>query len=148
MPEAKLTWKEGVAFEVQVGGHTMFIDHDPKGGPGRGPAPMALWLVSLAGCTGMDVVYILQRKRVQVDAFEVHVEGRRREGKHPRIYETVDIRFTIRGPEIPEKAVLQAMKLSRDTYCSVSAMTTGPRIRHLYRIEDPAGNLVVEGELA
>ncbi len=146
MPEATLTWQGDLAFEVEVGGHRMFIDHSAEG-PGKGPPPMALWLVSLAGCTGMDVVYILRRKRIQVDAFEVHVAGKRKEGKHPRIYETVDIRFTVRGPEVPEKAVLQAMRLSRDTYCSVSAMTTGPVIRHFYRIEDPEGNVVAEGEL-
>lgn len=116
---ASVKWIEGRAFETHTGsGHTALIE---GGGENRGPSPMELVLVGLAGCTAIDVSEILQKKRVAVKEFEVRVEGTRAETT-PAVYTCIDVIYTLRGKDIPPRAVEQAIHLSEDKYCSVGAM--------------------------
>ena len=82
--------------------------------------PMELLLVSLAGCSGVDVYEILKKKRQEVKDIEIRVEGERRD-KHPRIYERIRIKYIVKG-NVKEEALRQAIELSIEKYCSVYAM--------------------------
>ena len=86
----------------------------------KGLKPMELLLVSLAGCSGVDVYTILKKKRQKVEDVEIEVKGFRRDA-HPRVYESIKINYRIKG-DVEPKAVEQAIKLSLDKYCSVHAM--------------------------
>ena len=85
------------------------------------PSPMELLLISLGGCTGADVVGILEKKRQQVTGYEIEVRGQRR-AEYPRIYTHIEVIHRLRGRGIDPKAVAHAVELSESKYCSVSAM--------------------------
>jgi putative redox protein len=120
------SWKEIVA---EWKGGTTFIGTNLAQGAVQmgslndvpGISPMELMLVSLAGCTGMDVVSILQKKRQPVQRFEVRVKGKRADD-HPRVYTEIEIIYMIWGDGLDPNAVEQAIHLSEEKYCSVSAM--------------------------
>ena len=82
---------------------------------------MELLLIALGGCTGADVVSILEKKRQRVTAYEIEVRGERR-AEHPRIYTSIEVVHRIRGHKVDPKAVAHAIELSETKYCSVSAM--------------------------
>jgi len=116
---ASVKWLDGRAFETHTGsGHTALID---GGGQSRGPSPMELVLVGLAGCAAMDVIEILQKKQLKVTGLEVRVEGTRAE-TFPKVYNCIDVVYVVRGTDIPARAVKQAIRLSEDKYCSVGGM--------------------------
>jgi putative redox protein len=115
-------WKENMAFEANVNNFKITIDADEAvGGQGLGPRPKALSLVSLAGCTGMDVISILKKMRVEPDGFDVEVEGELTE-EHPKYYHKVHIRYVFKGKDLPLEKLEKAVNLSQDRYCGVSAM--------------------------
>ena len=135
--EAKVIWQEEMRFEgTASSGHTLSLDSAPEhGGQDAGFRPMELLLVGLAGCTAMDVISILGKKRLEVSGLEVRVEGDRAES-HPRVYEKIRIEYVIRGQDIPAQAVEQAIRLSEEKYCSASAMLRArAEITSSYRIE-------------
>ncbi len=120
MREAHITWQGGYKFAVQApGGHQMVID-SPRG-TDEGPGPMDLILVALAGCTGMDVVSILEKQRQPVTGVEVVARAERAE-EHPRVYTGYEIVYIVHGPGVDRKAVERAVELSESKYCSVGAM--------------------------
>ena len=82
---------------------------------------MELVLIALGGCTGADVVGILEKKRQRVTGYEIEVRGERR-AEHPRIYTRIEVVHRIRGRKVDPKAVASAIELSETKYCSVSAM--------------------------
>ena len=135
--EAKVTWQGAMRFEgTASSGHTLILDSAPEhGGQNAGFRPMELLLVGLAGCTAMDVISILNKKRVEVTGFEVNVRGERAE-THPRVYTRIHVEYVVRGPEIPPQAVERAIQLSEEKYCSASAMLGEvAEITSSYRIE-------------
>ena len=90
-------------------GHKGVVDAGVKaGGKNHGPSPMELLLVGMAGCTGIDVVEILKKKRLDVTGLEVRVEGTRAE-THPMVYTCIDVVYVVRGKDIPPRAVEQAI---------------------------------------
>lgn len=100
------------------------------------PTPMELLLISLGGCTGADVVGILEKKRQRVSGYEIEVRGVRRE-EHPRIYTEIEVVHRLRGRALDPKAVAHAIELSESKYCSVSAMLgASTTIKTRYEIED------------
>ena len=111
----KVTWKKENVFsaENEAGGK------DELGGINI--RPMQMILASLAGCTGVDVVNILKKKRVNFKDIEIKVSGKRAD-THPKVYTDIHVTYLIWGEGIKEKDVEQAIKLSEDKYCSVSAM--------------------------
>jgi putative redox protein len=92
---------------------------DSKDG-GQGPTPMEALLASLGGCTGMDVMSILRKKRQDVRAYEVVVSGETRE-EHPRRYVRMEVLHRVTGRDLSPAAVQEAITLSDTKYCSVHA---------------------------
>ena len=101
-------------------GHTIALDvPEGEGGSNQGPTPMELLLMALAGCTGMDVISILKKKRQVVTAYEIRISGTRAE-KPPRVYVEVTVEHIVTGHHVDPQAVRRAVELSDTTYCSVS----------------------------
>ena len=82
--------------------------------------PLELLLIALGGCTAVDVVSILKKKRERVTAYRVEVRGTRRE-EHPRAFTRMEVRHVVRGKNVSEKSVAAAIELSETKYCSVAA---------------------------
>ena len=120
---AHARWVEGKEFDIATGsGHHVVLDTTEKGGgKNRGAGPMEYVLVGLAGCTGMDVLDILKKKRQHVTGLEIHVAGARADGA-PAVYKEIEIVYTVRGKNIAPEAVERAIHLSETKYCSVGAM--------------------------
>ena len=134
--KAKLTYTEGLQFVGQAGsGHAIVLDGDSVvGGQNSGLRPMELLLIGLGGCSGMDVVSILRKKKEKLTALEIDVRGRKAE-EYPQKYTDVDIEFVVRGKNLSEDAVRRAIQLSMDKYCSVKATLEGTAvIKFNYRI--------------
>jgi putative redox protein len=90
-------------------------------GSNAGVRPLELFLMGLGGCTSMDVVSILQKKRIKIDDYECILEAERAE-EHPKVFTKVKINFIFYGEGIDEKDVERAIELSENKYCSASAM--------------------------
>lgn len=120
---ATVRWVEGMEFEAVTGSeHRVSMDAGVgDGGKNHGASPMELLLVGMAGCTGMDVVDILRKKRQQVHGLEVRIEGTRCD-THPMVYTEIDVVYVVRGRDIPPKAVEDAIHLSETKYCGAGAM--------------------------
>ncbi len=116
-------WVEGLEFQARTGsGHDITMDAKVEGGgKDHGASPMDLLLTGMAGCTGMDVVDILRKKRQQVSGLEIRVEGTRAES-FPMVYTGIDVVYIVRGKNISPAAVEDAMRLSESKYCSASIM--------------------------
>jgi len=121
--DAKVTWKGQMAFSGTVDrGFTLSLDSSlTSGGENGGFSPMELVLIGLAGCTAMDVIDILRKKRQDVTSFEVEVHAGRAD-EHPRVFNQVLIDYLITGHHEEKVAVERAVELSITKYCSVSAM--------------------------
>lgn len=134
---------DGLRFRARTGsGHSLVVD----GAEGNaGPRPTELLLVALAGCTAMDVVSILRKKRQAVEDYEVSVRGVQRV-EHPNAFTEIVLHHLVRGPVDPD-AVRRSIELSAERYCAVGgALSSGiARIRHEFQLERPDG--VVAGEV-
>ncbi len=131
-----LTWSEGLAFEGQSeSGFTVNLDADEAvGGKGGGMRPMELLALGLGGCTGMDVVSILQKKRQQISAFEVRVHTEKAED-HPKVWTSVVIEYLVTGTDIDPQAIERAIDLSAAKYCPAQNMINqAVEIEHRYQI--------------
>lgn len=115
-------YKGGMAFSTQINGHTVTIDLDKAdGGNDLGTSPKILMLVSLAGCTGVDVVSILNKMKVNFSDLTINVEAHLTE-QHPKIYDDVIITYSIKVNKGNERKVKKAVDLSQEKYCGVSEM--------------------------
>lgn len=121
--EAKVTLIEGMELKGEASsGHSVTMDAaEAHGGRNAGFRPMELILVALGGCTGMDVLSILRKKKQNLTGFEVRVNGERAE-THPMVYREVKVEYIVKGKDISEDAVKRAILLSEEKYCSVEAM--------------------------
>jgi len=119
----KLVWKSGMSFTAETNsGFNVNMDTPVDyGGNGIGPSPMELVLVSLGGCTAMDVISILEKKRQDVTNFEILLHADRAT-EHPKVFTEITIEFVVTGHAIEEEAVKRAVELSETKYCSASAM--------------------------
>ena len=135
-------WKEAVA---EWRGESVFVGKNTTGGSVQmgtldnhpGISPMELLLLSVAGCTGVDVASILMKKRQPFQDFQVRVRGKRAD-TYPRVYTNIEISYHLWGNDIDPKAVEQAIKLSEEKYCSVSAMLkTSAEISSTYIVHSP-----------
>lgn len=102
--------------------HFLVMDGREPGSeePQRAPGPMETVLMALGGCTGMDVVSILHKKRVPFTGLELRIHGERAP-EHPRRYTSIQLEYVVRGANLPRKAVEDAVRLSFEKYCSVAA---------------------------
>ena len=117
------SWRDGMAFDANVDGHTITLDAaEAVGGKNRGPTPKPMLLVSLAGCTGMDVIAILNKMQQPYSYFDVKVEGELTE-EHPKQYHSIKIIYEFKKDDgLDEGKVEKAVQLSQDRYCGVSAL--------------------------
>lgn len=100
--------------------HGVVMDTPTEGtGEGTGWRPVELLLLGMAGCTGVDVVGILEKKREDVRGFEIEVRGEPRLEEFPHYYETIEIIYTVTGVGVKPASVARAIELSEDKYCSV-----------------------------
>ena len=119
--EVSVTWLNDMSFEADVDGHKIILDANVEnGGHNRGSRPKPLMLVALAGCTGMDVVSILSKMRVDVEDLVVKVEGNTVD-EHPKRYIDMKIVYYVKGKDIDYEKVKKAVELSQEKYCGVSA---------------------------
>jgi putative redox protein len=117
-----IDWQGEMAFEADVNGHKIMLDAAAEsGGSDKGPRPKPLMLVALAGCTGMDVVSILKKMRVEFDSLRVWVEAEQTE-EHPKHYSSMKIIYEFKGKELPLDKLEKAVNLSEERYCGVSAV--------------------------
>ena len=122
MSQAKARWVEGYQFVgTPPSKHSIVLDASAAvGAVDSAIHPGELLLVGLAGCTGIDVISILQKMKVEVDEFEVRVSGEAQE-EHPKYWKKLNVTYWIKGKDIPEDKLEKAINLSQDKYCSVSA---------------------------
>ena len=114
--------KEGMHFEVDIDGYKMDIDADPEsGGKHKGPKPKPFMLAALGGCTGMDVISILRKMRVDLDYFNIKVDGEAAD-EHPKKYLSMHITYQFKGDNLPMDKLEKAINLSQEKYCGVSAV--------------------------
>lgn len=115
-------YQGGMSFKTGIKGHDVIIDLDKaSGGNDLGTSPKILMLVSLAGCTGLDVVSILNKMKVNFSDLAINVEAHLTKDE-PKIYDDVIVTYTIRVNKADETKVKKAVDLSQDKYCGVSEM--------------------------
>ena len=127
---------KGLAFAAKgESNHWITMDGPENfGGSDAGARPKELLLMALAGCTGSDVVSILQKKKVNLTDFEINITAQQTE-EHPKVFTELDLEYVFYGKDIKIKDVERAIELSTGTYCGVSAMLKkAMKINHTYRI--------------
>jgi putative redox protein len=131
--EARVTWVEDQRFIGEgTSGHGVVVDASAKK---LGSSPMELLLIGMAGCTAYDVLSILQKKRQQVSGLEVHAQALRADAP-PRVYTEIELEYVVRGRDVKQSAVEEAIRLSKEKYCSASVMLgKTAEIRSSFRIE-------------
>ncbi|MHC1707209.1 MAG: OsmC family protein [Bacteroidales bacterium] len=135
--EVNVKWEKGMAFNAEVNGHNIILDaHQASGGENKGPTPKALVLGSLGGCSGMDVVSILSKMKVEIEGFEMKIEAEQTE-EHPKIYHSIHITYVFTGKDLPIDKLEKAISLSQEKYCGVSAMLRGvSKITHSIEVRE------------
>ena len=124
MSHAKITWfGERQFVGVDSSKHSVVISSQDEANA-TGMKPSDLLLVSLAGCSAMDVIGILRKKRLDVQGFEINVKGEQ-DDDPPWTFRRIELEYVVSGRGIKEKAVADAIRLSKDKYCSVSATVQG-----------------------
>lgn len=121
--KSKVVWKGGMAFTGSADSSYLIpLDSDEAvGGRDLGFRPLQLLAIGLVGCTGMDVISIFQKKRVDVTKFEVSAEIERAE-KHPKVFTKILLTYKVTGNNIDQKDVERAVELSETKYCPAQAM--------------------------
>ena len=115
-------WQNGLMFETELNGHKLIMDAaESGGGTDKGPRPKPLMLIALAGCTGMDVISILQKMKVDVKKFRVWVEAQQTE-EHPKHYAEMNVIYEFTGKDLPLDKLEKAITLSEERYCGVEAV--------------------------
>jgi putative redox protein len=130
--QAELTWTNGLQFVARAGQGPAVVMDNPDGGSGA--SPMELMLMAIGGCTAMDVISILKKKRLAVSGFKVNISGARADD-HPRRYTNIHIEYVVYGRDIKPEAVQRAIELSENKYCSATA-SLNATISNTYRIEE------------
>jgi putative redox protein len=119
LESASVTLVDGLHFAGDISGVRVDLDAEENvGGVGAGPQPHRLLLLAMAGCTAMDVLAILRKKRQQVSGLSVEVQ-RSRANQHPRVYTRFEVLYRVRGTNIDLQAVARAIELSTTRYCPV-----------------------------
>jgi putative redox protein len=118
--DAQLTGN--MAFEMDLDGHRFITDTSVEnGGNNLGPRPKQMLLAGLIGCTGIDVVSILNKMKVDLDDLNIKVEAESSE-EHPKVYTSIHLTYIFKGKDLPKEKLERAVSLSQERYCGVSAM--------------------------
>ena len=147
--EVILNWKGKMSFEgVGDSGFVQKLDTDEMaGGENNAARPMEFIALGLAGCTGMDVISILQKKKQVVSDFQVQVHAQRVD-EHPKVISSAVIEYLVSGRDVDEAAVVRAIELSAERYCPAHAMLGKAfPMQLVYKIFDEDGKtLLKQGE--
>jgi len=121
MIEVKMSWGGGMKFEgVSAFGHTMITDGGkPAGGNEEGFKPTELILYGIAGCTGIDVVRILEKQRQKLESLEIEVRAFQNE-EYPKPFHTFEVKYIAKGKNLNPDKLAKAIELSESKYCVVS----------------------------
>lgn len=120
--EVNMAWVDKIAFEADVDGHKIVTDATIEGGGSDlGVRPKKLMLAALAGCTGIDVIMILKKMKIEPEAFNVIVEADVTD-EHPKHYSKMKIVYQFKGSNLPLEKLEKAVKLSEEKYCGVTAV--------------------------
>ncbi len=136
--EVNVIWKSKLAFNGNgESGYALPLDGEPEvGGEGNGFRPMELIGIGLAGCTAMDVISILQKKRQDVTGFEVQIHADRATD-FPKVFTHITVEYLVEGDRVDPVAVERAIELSVTKYCPAQAMLSkAVAIEHKYSIND------------
>ncbi|TWT09257.1 OsmC family protein [Planomicrobium sp. CPCC 101079] len=133
--KATLNWDGGMAFSGKTeSGHLVLLDAGPEsGGENKGPRPPEVLLHAAAVCTGMDIVYVLEKMRLKIDKFFIEIEGIRAT-EHPKRFTEMSIIYHING-KLPEDKVKRAIKLSSETYCTV-VHSINAKVQYKYSLNE------------
>ena len=118
---AKVNHVEGLHFTGENKAGMKLHMASNSAGVAEGPSPMELVLQAAGGCTSMDVVFILKKRKIIPSQFELEMEGIKRE-EHPRVYESIDLTFRGKGEGLTVAEMDRAVALSLKSYCSVFGM--------------------------
>jgi len=121
--QSKIVWKGGMAFTGTADGRYLIpLDaSESVGGRDLGFRPLQLFAIGLVGCTGMDVISILKKKRQDVTDFEVSAKIKQSD-EHPRVFTKIILTYKVTGKDIDQEAVERAVELSETRYCPAQAM--------------------------
>lgn len=120
--EVNMSWTDNLAFEADMDGHKIVIDAATEnGGNDLGVRPKKLMLTALAGCTGIDVIMILKKMRIEPKAFNVIVEADVTD-EHPKHYSQMKVIYQFKGKDLPLDKLHKAVELSEEKYCGVTAV--------------------------
>jgi putative redox protein len=144
---ADIRHEGGMRFVARTGSGFEIAMDDQAGG--TAPTPTELLVAAIGGCTAMDVVSILQKKRQNVTGYALRVEGIQRSA-HPHAFRQVQVVHEVTGPAVDVEAVRRSIELSATKYCAVSTgLASGyAELHHRYAVISPAGSAPIEGEAA
>ncbi|MBF0520151.1 MAG: OsmC family protein [Nitrospirae bacterium] len=134
--EAKLTYVSGMKFVGEASsGHAIVVDGEREhGGDNVGLRPSELLLIALGGCSAMDVISIMKKKKQHITSFEINVNGNKVD-THPKKFDKIVVEYVFKGKDISEEAVQRAVELSMTKYCSVKAtLEGGVPIEYTYKV--------------
>ncbi len=135
----RVEYRGGMRFEAtSPSGHVTVMDAPPEGQHSAGPTPMELLVEALGGCSGMDVVFILRKMRIEVERLEVAIKAQRKE-THPKVYETLEVTYRATGVGLKREDFEKAVSMSLEKYCSV-AQSISPPTRIEWKCELLSGN--------
>jgi putative redox protein len=127
---AHLKWTDGLQFVARTGKGPAVVIDSHEGG--SGPSPMEMILMGVAGCTAIDVITIMRKRRADLAEFQVNISGTRAD-EYPRRYTRIHIEYVLYGRGIKPKDVERAIELSETKYCSATA-SLNASFEHSYRI--------------
>ena len=128
--QAQLRWTDDLQFVARVGNGPAVVIDSTEGG--SGVSPMQMVLIGVAGCTAIDVIMIMKKKRADIVNFEVNVTGEMAEA-YPKRYTNIHIEYVLTGKNIRPKGIEQAIELSEKKFCSAMA-SLNAEFEHTYRI--------------
>ncbi len=141
MKEASITWVDGLQFVGQAGNHAVVIDSQnaKSGGLNSGPSPMELVLLGVLGCTGMDVISILKKKRQDVQGLKIRAQAQQAESA-PNYFTHIALEYVAFGDVEPD-ALGRAIELSEVKYCSaINTLNGKTKFSSSYRVEKVAAS--------
>jgi putative redox protein len=132
--ELLLNWNEEMNFSSEIDGHNIVIDAaDEFGGHNKGPRPKKLLLLSLAGCTAMDIVSLMKKMRVDFKDFKIAIDANLSD-EHPKRYNAITLVYKVYGKNLIKENIEKAIKLSEEKYCGIWA-SLRDSIKINYKIE-------------
>lgn len=115
----KTVWRENNIFDTEIDGHSITIDlSEEAGGNNAGPRPKKLMLVAAAGCSGLDVVEMARKMRIDFKSFDIRIDADTAE-EYPKEYVSMKVIYEFTGDDLPVDKLERACKLSFDKYCGV-----------------------------